>query len=106
MDPVRTLRQQKSHDYYMRNREKCLAASKAYQAAHRERYRDYQKEYFQKYKGTSAYMTRLSAARAKPPQRKVRFQTPVEEIPVLSLLSQPEPPAPLIVEKDFVVSFS
>ena len=87
-DKQRTPKQQKAHEYYMRNRERCLEQALSYQRAHKEKYREYQYHYFRNYKYSAAYKKRLEMERDKT---KRRNQEPVNPNPVTQQLPQATP---------------
>lgn len=119
MEKERTPKQQKAHEYYLQNRERCIQQATAYRLAHEEKYRAYQTEYFKNYKYSAAYKRRLERDRIKrqkpveinpnpvtqpPPQTTPlvlqQLETTVEDIrPSFTILRPPE-------NKVFSVSFS
>lgn len=114
-----TQKQISAHKYYIRNRQTCIDKATAYREANKEKFRQYQVEYFKNYKCSAAYKQKLDRIRIKRQQEKQlykndiiekvtnitplpieEYETRVEEIrPSFSILT---PPA----NTTFCVSFS
>lgn len=85
-DTPQTRKKKSAHEYYLRNRERCIQQAIAYRLAHEEKYRAYQTEYFKNYKYTESYRRRLERQRLKRQQSIV-----VNPNPVAQQLPQPPP---------------
>jgi uncharacterized Rmd1/YagE family protein len=120
-DKPRTPKQQKAHEYYLKNRDRCIQQATEYRKNNEDKYRAYQTEYFKNYKYSAAYQRRLERDRVKrhkpkpEPENNItqdiaqatplavpleQVETTVEEIrPCFTILRPPE-------NKVYCVSFS
>lgn len=120
MDTIETLKlklaeerkkraKQRQHQYYLENKERYIEAAKRYQAANRDKMKEYQKEYFQKLKGTTRYYERLSKQITVKKEKTVKTTVTVKkEKTVEPLLSIPTPEPQTVItvtEEMFTVSF-
>jgi hypothetical protein len=105
--------------YYSRNREKCLANSKAYLETHRDYYKEYHRAYYQANKQTMNEARRLyhiKHRQAQNDQRKttrekkkiVFYETndePVVEIPIVLSCQEEIPRWSLVITEGCTLTF-
>jgi len=99
----------RQHQYYLAHKEKYIASAKAYQERNKEKMVEYQKEYFQKLKGTVRYRNRLNQQKTVKQIGKQQLKKTVRETAVqtveLTALETVEPEIITVTEDMFTVSF-
>lgn len=99
----------RQHEYYLANKEKYIEAARRYQQTHKEKMKVYQKQYFQKLKGTVRYRNRLNQQKTVKQIGKQQLKKTVKETAVqtveLTAIETVKPKIITVTDESFTVSF-